>query len=110
MTTPHPVDKLVGRRIREGRHLRNLTQGALAEQIHVKFQQVQKYETGANRVSASRLHEIATALQMPITYFFDETEPEFQMDREAATFLRSVTSLPPEKKAALLNVARSMAA
>lgn len=67
----HPVDEVVGKRIRTRRNLIDITQIELADKIGVTFQQVQKYERGANRVSASRLVEIAVALDVPITYFFD---------------------------------------
>ncbi len=68
---PHPVDIHVGRVIRRRRREIGMTQQGLAEQIGIKFQQVQKYETGANRVSASRLWQISRALDVPVAYFFD---------------------------------------
>lgn len=68
---PHPVDVHVGRAVRWRRKLRGLSQQALAERIGLTFQQVQKYETGANRISASALHAIAGALEVPIAFFFD---------------------------------------
>jgi transcriptional regulator with XRE-family HTH domain len=68
---PHPVDVHVGRAVRWRRKLRGLSQQALAERIGLTFQQVQKYETGANRISASALHAISGALEVPIAFFFD---------------------------------------
>lgn len=68
---PHPVDIHVGRVIRQRRREISMTQQGLAEQVGIKFQQVQKYETGANRVSASRLWQIAKALDVPVSYFFE---------------------------------------
>jgi len=68
---PHSVDVHVGNRIRARRKLRGLGQVALAQRIGVTFQQIQKYEMGANRVSASKLYEIARALQTPVGWFFD---------------------------------------
>ncbi|MES1198470.1 MAG: helix-turn-helix transcriptional regulator [Pseudomonadota bacterium] len=65
------VDLYVGKRLRRRRRLLGLTQQRLAASIGIRFQQIQKYECGANRVSASRLHEIARALGVPTTYFFD---------------------------------------
>lgn len=53
------------------RKLLGVSQERLAEQLHLTFQQVQKYERGANRVSASKLYEIARALEAPVAYFFD---------------------------------------
>ncbi len=67
----HPVDKHVGDRLRQLRALRGITQAALAGQIGVACQQVQKYEKGANRISASRLWEIRRVLDVPIASFFE---------------------------------------
>ena len=67
-----PVDVAVGHRIRVQRLLSEMSQSALGEAIGVTFQQVQKYEKGANRVGASRLTQIAKALNVPIRTFFDE--------------------------------------
>ena len=68
---PHSVDAHVGNRIRTRRKLRGLGQVALAQRIGVTFQQIQKYEMGANRVSASKLYDIARALQTPVAWFFE---------------------------------------
>ncbi|WP_018237764.1 helix-turn-helix domain-containing protein [Ensifer sp. BR816] len=68
---PEPVDIHVGQRIRMRRALMQITQMALAEVIGVTFQQVQKYEKGTNRVGASRLQQIADALDVPVSYFFE---------------------------------------
>lgn len=73
-----PMDKHVGKRIRIRRRLLNLTQGELAERLRVTFQQVQKYEWGANRVGAGRLHDLSIALDVPIQYFFDDS-PEIDI-------------------------------
>jgi len=61
----------VGARVRMRRRFLGLTQQALAESLCLTFQQVQKYERGANRISASKLYEIARALKVPAHYFFD---------------------------------------
>jgi transcriptional regulator with XRE-family HTH domain len=66
---PHPVDVIVGGRVRAARIASGMSQGALAEAIGVTFQQVQKYENGSNRVSASKLVEIATVLRVSATSF-----------------------------------------
>jgi transcriptional regulator with XRE-family HTH domain len=68
---PHSVDIHVGKIIRQIRRDAGMTQQHLAEQVGVKFQQIQKYETGANRVSASRLWEIARVLDTPVHEFFE---------------------------------------
>ena len=66
------VDTHVGQRIRKRRFLLGMSLEVLGEQIGVTYQQVQKYEKGTNRVGASRLQLIASALQVPVGYFFDE--------------------------------------
>jgi transcriptional regulator with XRE-family HTH domain len=71
---PHPIDKIVGRNIRIQRVMKRLSQGKLADRIGVTFQQVQKYESGANRVGSSRLYEIASILGVPLTSFFEGSE------------------------------------
>ena len=69
---PDPVDLYVGARIRARRLLIGMNQETLARKLELTFQQVQKYEGGANRVSASRLAETAEILGMPISYFFTD--------------------------------------
>jgi transcriptional regulator with XRE-family HTH domain len=71
---PNPIDIHVGKRIRTRRLLRGMTQATLASHLGLSFQQLQKYEIGANRVSASRLSEIADILHVPIAYFFGELD------------------------------------
>ncbi|ALL14478.1 helix-turn-helix domain-containing protein [Caulobacter henricii] len=68
---PNPVDLHVGGRVRMRRKLLGVSQEQLAESLGLTFQQVQKYERGANRVSASKLYEIAKTLQVPVSFFFD---------------------------------------
>ncbi|MDB5468879.1 MAG: Cro/Cl family transcriptional regulator [Caulobacter sp.] len=68
---PAEVDLHVGRRIRQRRKALGVTQEQLADSLSLTFQQVQKYERGANRVSASKLYQIAATLQTPVAYFFD---------------------------------------
>jgi transcriptional regulator with XRE-family HTH domain len=69
--SPNPVDVHVGDRIRRRRRALGLSQDRLAEELSLTFQQVQKYERGANRVSASKLYQIARALQASVSYFFE---------------------------------------
>jgi transcriptional regulator with XRE-family HTH domain len=72
---PDPVDVHVGARIRTRRLLIGMNQETLANALGLTFQQVQKYEGGANRVSASRLSQIADVLGVPISYFFSDLDP-----------------------------------
>jgi len=69
-SAPHPVDVHVGSRVRFRRHVMGMSQTELGEQIGVTFQQIQKYERGTNRISASRLFMIANILNAPIEFFF----------------------------------------
>jgi transcriptional regulator with XRE-family HTH domain len=66
----NPVDLHIGQRVRHRRWLTGMTQQNLAEAIGIRFQQVQKYESGANRISAARLWEIAGALGVPVSFFY----------------------------------------
>lgn len=115
----HPVDVHVGKRIRHRRWLIGMTQQQLAEQVGIKFQQIQKYETGANRVSASRLWDISDALDVPVSFFFeglqDETKasadkaavPEDLMgDKEALDLVRSYYAIPENQRRRLFELAR----
>ena len=70
-TKPNPTDRHVGARVRMRRLMLDMTQTELAEGLGLTFQQVQKYEKGANRIGASRLQHIADILQVPISFFFD---------------------------------------
>lgn len=67
----HPIDVLVGTKVRHFRTLRGMSQETLGETVGVTFQQVQKYEKGSNRISASRLVQIANALGIDVRLFFD---------------------------------------
>ena len=67
---PHPTDVLVGKRIRTRRRFLGMNQQTLADKLGLTFQQVQKYEAGANRVSASALSTIADTLRVPVSFFF----------------------------------------
>jgi transcriptional regulator with XRE-family HTH domain len=98
-----PVDVAVGARIRLLRKLRGLSQQSLAEAAGVTFQQIQKYERGANRVSASMLSRIAAALDTPVAEMFGESSPASGAVDEVAALLaepgalellRAYTALP----------------
>ena len=69
---PNPIDIHVGNRVRMRRMLVGMSQEKLGEALGLTFQQVQKYEKGANRVSASRLYQMSTTLGVPIQFFFDD--------------------------------------
>ena len=69
---PHPVDVHVGSRVRLRRTLLGLSQERLGDEIGLTFQQVQKYERGANRIGSSRLFELSRVLDVPVSFFFDD--------------------------------------
>ncbi len=71
---PHPVDVHVGRRARERRTLEGMSQSAVAEKLGLTFQQLQRYERGANRISASRLYELAQMFDVSVSYFYEGME------------------------------------
>ncbi|MDF1855233.1 helix-turn-helix transcriptional regulator [Pseudooceanicola sp.] len=114
----HPVDAHVGKRIRHRRWLVGMTQQQLAERVGIKFQQIQKYETGANRVSASRLWDIADALDVPVSFFFEgldadggQKEPnnvpaDLLGDKEALDLIRSYYAIPENQRRRLFELAR----
>jgi len=84
---PNPIDVHVGGRIRLQRILLGISQMALAEAIGLTFQQVQKYEKGANRVSSSRLVDMANALGVSVSYFFEEMTAEVQKQTPSALMI-----------------------
>ena len=114
----HPVDVHVGQRVRQRRWMLGMTQFQLAESVGIKFQQIQKYETGANRVSASRLWDISDALDVPVSFFFEglETDKEdgttqsvpsdIMADKEALDLIRSYYAIPENQRRRLFELAR----
>ncbi|MFA3918141.1 helix-turn-helix domain-containing protein [Ruegeria hyattellae] len=115
----HPVDVHVGKRVRHRRWLIGMTQQQLAEQVGIKFQQIQKYETGANRISASRLWDIAESLDVPVSFFFEgldeahKATPErpnvpadLMGDKEALDLVRSYYAIPENQRRRLFDLAR----
>ena len=68
---PNPIDKHVGSRVRMRRIMLGMSQGKLGDAFDLTFQQVQKYEKGTNRISASRLQQMSNILQVPVPFFFE---------------------------------------
>ena len=108
---PHEIDILVGQRIRAVRRVRGVTQTELAEKVGVKFQQVQKYETGMNRVSCSRLVMIAEALEADPSFFIQPKEistadrPDFaDLSGDDIKWLRLGRSMTDAERRAVLNL------
>lgn len=110
---PHAVDKYVGRRIRGLRVIKKTTQAWLADQLGISFQQLQKYETAANRVSASKLHAIANALDVPVSYFFEgggsgKPRNDAARNREEYALLVSYRAMSESQKKAILATVESI--
>lgn len=114
---PDPIDVAVGQRIRVRRKWLSLSQVALADHLDLTFQQIQKYERGANRVSASMLVRIAEKLQTSVGDLVGETGDTVE-DGEmfgllatagAVDLLRAFATTQPRMRAALLDLARTMA-
>ncbi|KUP93512.1 helix-turn-helix domain-containing protein [Tritonibacter horizontis] len=115
----HPVDIHVGKRVRHRRWLIGMTQQQLAEKVGIKFQQIQKYETGANRVSASRLWDISDALDVNVSFFFEGLQEDekgtadkarvpadLMGDKEALDLVRSYYAIPENQRRRLFELAR----
>lgn len=114
----HPVDVHVGKRIRHRRWVNGTTQQQLADQVGIKFQQIQKYETGMNRVSASRLWDIARSLGVDVSFFFEGLDGDILAsdvggmpgdilsDKEALDLLRSYYAIPENQRRRLFDLAR----
>ncbi len=83
------IDLHLGKRLRRRRRLLGLTQQQLASAVGVRFQQIQKYECGANRISAARLWELAEALEVPINYFYEGLEADAANDGGSEAVKRS---------------------
>jgi transcriptional regulator with XRE-family HTH domain len=119
ITGPDPVDIHVGARIRLRRALLGLTQTELADAIGLTFQQVQKYERGSNRVSASMLHRIAGVLDVPVSFFFDDMADEMKLPPpgqddvlarpETCTLLRHYYRLPDPLRQCVHDLIKAMA-
>jgi len=129
---PHPVDSHVGYKVKSRRLMLGLSQEELAKSIGLTFQQVQKYERGTNRISVSRLVEIAKALKTPLEYFLDGSaallggkklaikgfaegkqeslEPDPMVSRDVIELVRAYQSIEtPKLKKQLLEMAKAMA-
>jgi transcriptional regulator with XRE-family HTH domain len=106
------IDFHLGKRMRRRRRLLGLTQQQLAEACGVRFQQIQKYECGANRVSAARLWRISSALDVPVNYFFegltDAVAAPVATRDESADLIRTYNALGERPRRRLLDMARSL--
>jgi transcriptional regulator with XRE-family HTH domain len=120
--TPDPIDVHVGARVRLRRTLLGMSQEKLGEAIGLTFQQVQKYERGANRIGASRLWHVSRVLDVPVSFLFDdmqasdapakpsEAPPDILLRREMLELARAYSPLPSDIRRRLLALTRSIRA
>ncbi len=93
-----------------------MTQQQLGDKVGIKFQQIQKYETGANRISASRMWDIAASMEVPVSFFFEglegqapdtgEARGDILTDKEAVDLVRAYYSIPETQRRRLFDLAR----
>ncbi len=112
----HSVDVHVGQRVRQRRWMVGMTQQQLGDSVGVKFQQIQKYETGTNRISASRMWDIAATMEVPVSFFFEgldgqapdtgEARSDIFTDKEGNEFLRAYYAIPKKQRRQLFDLAR----
>ncbi|WP_029086046.1 helix-turn-helix domain-containing protein [Brevundimonas aveniformis] len=114
------IDLHLGKRLRRRRRLLGLTQQQLAMQVGIRFQQIQKYECGANRISAARLWQLSEALETPVSYFYDGlaealeqqvTRPERSdmfSRKETLDLIQAYYQLEERPRRRLLDLAKSL--
>jgi transcriptional regulator with XRE-family HTH domain len=112
------IDLHLGRRLRRRRRLLGLTQQQLALAVGIRFQQIQKYECGANRISAARLWQLAEALETPVAYFYDglaeaaareeDRSGEMFSRKETLDLIQAYYRLSERPRRRLLDLAKSL--
>ena len=114
------IDAFLGRRLRRRRRLMGMTQQQLADAVGIRFQQIQKYECGANRISAARLWRLSEALEVQVGYFYDglsESQerraesaraPDVTGRKETQDLIRAYYQLDERPRRRLLDLARSL--
>ncbi|MCR9257890.1 MAG: helix-turn-helix transcriptional regulator [Alphaproteobacteria bacterium] len=126
---PNPIDVHVGSRVRLRRTLLGMSQEKLGNALGLTFQQIQKYERGGNKIGASRLYELAQALDIPVSFFFDDyqapdhaakpigpvdevvqAEPDPMMKRETLDLVRAYYDIKdPVVRRRLFDMAKALA-
>ena len=93
----HPVDVHVGRKLKQIRTARRMSQTDVAKKLDLSFQQIQKYEIGSNRIAASRLYELSKILEVPTSYFFEGlSDEDIAPNRGKTDILSAVASIKDE--------------
>ena len=115
---PHPVDIHVGSRVRLRRILLGMSQDKLGKALNLTFQQIQKYERGANRIGSSRLYHISQILDVPVSFFFDDMSKDVAgetvsgdplakfVKRSTLEFMKDFVLLDDHQKKAVHNIVK----
>ncbi len=103
---PNPIDIHVGKRVRLRRNILRITQKELGEMLGLAFQQIQKYEKGDNRISASRLWDISKVLGVPVGFFYEEIDDETDAQsprpkNDDEEYLKELTNDPMQREETL---------
>lgn len=115
---PHPIDIHVGSRVRLRRTLLGMSQEKLGQAVDVSFQQIQKYERGANRLASSRLYQFARALDVPVSFFFDGLDDDegeavaassAGVPRESLVMMSHYQTLPREQRDSIRRLVATLA-
>ena len=116
----HSIDFHVGQRVCQRRRTVGMTLQELGDRVGIRFQQIQKYETGANRISASRMWDIAAVMEVPVSFFFEgldgqapdtgEARGDILTDKEALELLRAYYAIPENQRRRLFDLARVLGA
>jgi transcriptional regulator with XRE-family HTH domain len=104
---PKPIDLHVGSRVRLRRTLMGMTQEKLGHALGLTFQQVQKYERGANRIGASRLYDLSRVLDVPVSFFFDDINPKIAAALDGTAGTRPVYEPDPMMRRETLELMRA---
>ncbi len=111
MVEIHPIDLMVGRKVRQGRQEAGMSQEELGTPLGITFQQIQKYEKGLNRVSASRLWEIGELIGKSVNWFFEVEAEEIVADKNSLRVYRAYKAIENTKQAkSILSLMEAMGA
>ena len=111
----HSIDVHVGKRVRQRRRLLGMTTQQLGDSVGITHQQIQRYETATDRISASRMWDIAAAMEVPVSFFFEgidgqapdtgEVQGDILTDKEALKLVRAYYAMPENRRSALFDLA-----
>ena len=111
----YSVDVHVGRRLRHCRWMQGMTKQQLGDKLGISLEQIQKYETGTNRISANRMSDIAATMKVPVSFFFEglegqapdtsEARGDILTNKEAADLVRAYYAIPETQRGRLFDLA-----